>query len=141
MNLTALETALRFFLLKANNQTFTAPDDNVADAPVNYMTKYVSLGDLIKAYNAKLAQAEIAKYKVDDRPVHIRDSLAHGRLVAPLKDVPLTLWKFGRQSGGRVPIEFHDVLTKEWLEETWKYIDQQKSLVVECSKKRGYLVS
>jgi hypothetical protein len=141
MNLTALESALRFFLLKANNQTFTAPTDNAADAPVNYMTKYVFLRDLINAYNGKLTAAELAKYKVDDKPERIRDALAHGRLVAPLKDVPLTLWKFGRQSSGRVPIEFHDVLTKEWLEETWKYVDQQKTLVVTCSKERGYPIS
>jgi hypothetical protein len=100
-NLAALESSLRFFLLKANDQTFIVPKTEDADAPINYITKYISLGALIKGYNDELTESERATYLVSDDPVRIRDSLAHGRLVAPGNTFPVTLWKFGQDKGGQ----------------------------------------
>jgi hypothetical protein len=57
-NLAALESSLRFFLLKVNGQTFSAPKAGDVDAPVNYITKYASLGGLIKKYNGALTNRE-----------------------------------------------------------------------------------
>jgi hypothetical protein len=138
-NLAALESSLRFFLLKVNGQTFSAPKAGDVDAPVNYITKYASLGGLIKKYNGALTPTESA-YKITDRSVRIRDALAHGRLVAPANDYPLTLWKFGEEQSGRVPVAY-EVLTVDWLDKTWKMINREKELVDACSKQRGYPIT
>jgi len=39
MNLTALESSLRFFLLKANGETFAAPKPGDADVPLTHIEK------------------------------------------------------------------------------------------------------
>jgi hypothetical protein len=80
-----------------------------------------------------------AAFSIDDKPLRIRDALAHGRLVAPTKEYPLTLWKFGREVSGRIPIEFNEVLTSDWLEKAWKMINQQKDRVDACSNDRPVL--
>jgi hypothetical protein len=52
---------------------------------------------------------------------------------------PFELWKFGRaNSDGKMPVEFSEVLTAEWLKEKWLLIDAECKKVVECSKARGY---
>jgi hypothetical protein len=128
------------FLLKANNQIFASPKQGDVDAAQNYMTKFINMSELIKYYHNKLTEQEHDKYSLNDKPVRIRNAFAHGRLVAPTKDLPWTLWKFGRtQKSGRVLIEFNEVLTTEWLENTWKMIGEQKERVDACSAGRGYL--
>jgi hypothetical protein len=140
MNLAALESSLRFFLLKANGQVFSSPTPSDTDAPINYITKFASLGGLIKEYNEALKSSEGA-YKITDEAVRIRDALAHGRLVAPANGFPVTLWKFGAERSGRVPIEYNDVLTVDWLDNAWKLINKQRVLVDECSKHRNYPIT
>jgi hypothetical protein len=51
------------------------------------------------------------------------------------------LCKFGKVKSGRVPTEYNQVLTIEWLDETWKKILQQKELVDACSKQRDYPIN
>jgi len=92
-------------------------------------------------YNAILNAEECDSFALDDSSVRVRDALAHGRLTSPAREFPLTLWKFGRVKSGRVPIEYNQVLTIEWLDETWKKIHRQKELVDACSKRRGYPIS
>ena len=140
-NLAALESALRFLLLKANKETFTSPKPEDTDAPVNHITNFKSLSWLIKEYNSKLDSSESTQFALDEEFVRIRDALAHGRLVAPMNNYPLTLWKFGPPKSGRVSIEYNEVLTVDWLDKTWKMINQQKELVTACSKKRGYPIT
>jgi hypothetical protein len=106
MNLTALESSLRFFLLKANGETFVAPKPGDADVPLTHMTNFASLGWLITEYNAKLNAEESEGFALDESSVHVRDALAHGRLTSPSREFPLTLWKFGRVKSGHVPIEY-----------------------------------
>ena len=43
-----------------------------------------------------------------------------------MNNYPLTLWKFGPPKSGRVSIEYNEVLTVDWLDKTWKMINQQK---------------
>jgi hypothetical protein len=99
------------------------------------------LGWLIKEHNGKLDLAESAAFSIDDGSVRIRDALAHGRLVAPTKEFPSTLWKFGRVVAGCVPIEYDQVLTTDWLEKTWKTVNQQKERVDACSRRRRYPIT
>jgi hypothetical protein len=141
MNVAALETSLRFFLLKANNENFTAPKSGETETPLTHMTNFASLSWLITEYNAKLNGEERPSFALDESSVRVRDALAHGRLTAPAKEFPLTLWKFGRVKSGRVPIEYNQVLAIEWLDETWKKIHRQKELVDECCKQRGYPIN
>ena len=141
MNLTALESSLRFVLLKANKETFTAPKAEDAEVPLSHITNYASLGWLISEYNDKLSQAEAAEFSIGNESERVRDALAHGRLVAPTKEFPLALWKFGKVQSGRVPIEFNQILTMEWLDQTWKAINEQKEKVDACSKQRGYPIT
>jgi hypothetical protein len=141
MNLAALESALRFVLLKANKETFTSPKPKDADAPLSQITNFASLGWLIKEYNGKLDPSESTQFALDNESARIRDALAHGRLVAPTNEFPLTLWKFGPVKSGRVPIEYNEVLTVDWLDKTWEMINQQKELVTACSKQRGYPIT
>src|ERR1700730_3270294 len=109
-NLHALETVIRYFLLKANGQALDFPEPGANDTSITYLTDYRSLGGLVRLYNEKLTDAE-ARYMVDlEAVLKIRDAFAHGRLVTT-SELPATLWKFGEPINGRVPIEFCEVLT------------------------------
>jgi hypothetical protein len=135
-NLQALETVLRFFLLTVNGQAKEFPKPGAKDTVINYLTDYRSLGNLMMLYNEKLNEKE-TEYAVDiESVVLIRDAFAHGRLVT-VSDLPATLWKFGQPTNGRVPIEFSQVLTLNWLTEKSKFIDDQREKVVACYKARG----
>ncbi len=112
-NLQALETVLRIFLLKATDQNAEFPKLGSADASINYLTAYKSLGPLIRLYNEKLTDAE-QKYAIDLNVVKIRDAFAHGRLVT-MTELPYTLWKFGEALNTRVTVDFCEVLTADWL--------------------------
>jgi hypothetical protein len=72
--------------------------------------------------------------------VTIRDALAHGRLLTSTsaQEPPYHLWKFGRAKDGRVPIEFCEQLTLDWLTSKSSMIEKQKEKVVNCFKGRGY---
>jgi hypothetical protein len=105
--------------LKANGQASDFPKKGEKDTSITYLTDYRSLRGLIRLYNEKLTDAE-AHYMVDIEAVlKIRDAFAHGRLVTT-GELPATLWKFGEPVNGRVPIEFCEVLTLDYLTKTWK---------------------
>ena len=76
-NLQALETVLRYFLLRLRKQDPQFPKVGDQDAKKTYLTRYLSLGKIIKKYNRVLA-ADEGKFKVDLAVVHIRDAFAHG---------------------------------------------------------------
>jgi hypothetical protein len=136
-NLQALETVLRYFLLKENGQPPDFPKPGARDTSINYLTDYRSLRTLIRLYNEKLSSGE-TQYAVDPEAVlKIRDAFAHGRLVTT-SELPVTLWKFGEPINGRVPIEFCEVLTPDYLTKTWKMIDNERGKVVDCFKARKY---
>jgi hypothetical protein len=78
--------------------------------PVNAMTSYASLGQLIAAYN------ETANTPVAPSFVTLRDTLAHGRvLCADQSWVNLSLMKFSRPDGGNVTVETRYDLTLAWM--------------------------
>jgi hypothetical protein len=135
-NLQALETVLRYFLAKANGEDIQFPKVGDKLVKLNYLTRFISLGKLIKTFNEGLADAE-KQFEVDADVVHIRDAIAHGRLVTT-KELPFRLWKFGAHKGGDVEIEFSEELTADWLKKTAATIDQQKQKVLDRFKARGY---
>jgi hypothetical protein len=135
-NLQALETVLRRFLMQVNGERMEFPKPGDSDAAETQLTGYLFLGRLVSRFNANLKDPEKG-FSVDEGVVDIRDAFAHGRLVT-YDEFPAWLWKFGVAKDGRVPVEFCEELTVEWLTEKSNWIDRQKQNVVDCYKARGY---
>lgn len=140
-NLAALESSLRFFMLKLRGQAFHVPKPGDADAPLNWMTKWVSLADLIKKYNGELTDIERLEFSITQEVTDIRDGLAHGRLHSPELALPWTLTKFGQQKEGRVPIILNQKMTIDWLDNAYKLVGEHKRRVDACSKRRGFSIT
>jgi hypothetical protein len=139
LNLQALESLLRGFLVEKYGQCSAFPKMGDKVACRSYLTNFVSLGDLIKDYHRCLEDHE-RKHRIDESVVLIRDALAHGRLFVRGNDPkpPYELWKFGMANEGKMPVEFSETLTQDWLKSMWLLIDGECQKVVECSKGRGY---
>ena len=136
-NFHALEFSLRVFLCEANGEQFNFPTIQVSRLPKTHLTNYDSLGKLIDAYNGLLTPRESA-YATDPAIVKIRDAIAHGRLMSTSMTFPVTLYKFGKEQAGEVPLEFAEVLSETWFENNRRFIFAQISRVLECAKGRGY---
>jgi hypothetical protein len=135
-NLQALETVLRYFLLRLYKQEVHFPKIGDMEAKKTYLTRFMSLGTLIKNYNKALDEVE-KQFKVDREVVRIRDAFAHGRLLTT-KELPARLWKFGGSKNDLVNIEFCEELTVEWLKGKSNMIDCERQKVVDCFNARGY---
>jgi hypothetical protein len=135
-NLQALETVLRYFLAKLHNEVVEFPKAGDKTVKLTYLTRHTSLGKLIRSFNESLGDEE-KKFEVDSQVVHIRDAVAHGRLVTT-KELPFRLWKFGPRKNGHVEIEFSEELTADWLKNTTAMIDLEKQKVLDCFNARGY---
>lgn len=135
-NLLALETCLRYFLLKLHKQDPQFPKPGDRDAKKTYMTRQLSLGKIIKNYNQALRKDE-TKFKIGPEPLLIRDAIAHGRLLTT-SELPVRLWKFSGGKKGRVNIDVSEELTVEWMKGKAAMIEHEKNKVVECFKARGY---
>lgn len=78
--------------------------------PENALTSYLSLGQLIDAYNGT------ANKPIDRSLIGLRDTLAHGRVLA--KDFAsqhFVLTKFTRPDGNGVGVETRYELTFDWM--------------------------
>lgn len=140
-NLTALESSLRFFLLKVDKQKFRVPKQGDVDAPLSWMTRWVSLGDLIKRYNGELTAKERENFLITQESVNLRDAIAHGRIHSPELKFPWTITKFGKQKEGRVLIDLHEQMTIEWLDKAYKLVGEHKNKVDACSKGRSFSIT
>jgi len=137
-NLQALETSLRFFLGHHYGQHLEFPKPGEMTARQNYLTSFASLGELIEGFNKSLKPDE-ANSEIGFEAVRVRDALAHGRLFVPDPPTwPATLWKFGKIKDGKMPVEFCEKLTVEWMTDQYVKIQKQQQIVVDCSKSRGY---
>lgn len=137
MNLQALETVLRYFLLRLYRQDPQFPQAGDNDASETALTNYVSLDYLIDQYNKALTETE-RQFTVNPEVVKIRDAISHGRLLAVLRQPPYRLWKFGKPKDHRVPVEFCEELTVEWLRAKSDMIFAEKEKVLVCFNVRGY---
>ena len=88
-NLQALETVLRYFLGKLRNEAMEFPKVGDQTVKFSYLTRRTSLGKSIRTFNEALAEPE-KQFEVDIGVVHIRDAIAHGRLVTTT-ELPLRL--------------------------------------------------
>jgi hypothetical protein len=135
-NLQALETVLRFFLarLKKEEVAFPKPGDRLVK--LTELTRYTPLSELVKSYNNALAQEE-KQFEVDKEVIHIRNAIAHGRVVTT-KELPFRLWKFGAHKKGEVEIDFCEELTLDWLKSKSALIDREKEKVIDCFNARDF---
>jgi hypothetical protein len=133
---TAPPTAAPTIATELHNEVVEFPKVGDKTVKMTYLTRHTSLGKLIKAFNESLREEE-KQFEVDTAVVHIRDAIAHGRLVAT-KTLPFRLWKFGPHKGENVEIEFSEELTTEWLKSTTAMIDGEKQKVLDCFNARGY---
>ena len=136
-NLHSLELLLRVFLCEVNGESIEFPGLMTGTVPETHLTNYMSLGQLIDAYNSTLSRSE-KLLSVDLSVVKIRDAVAHGRLSSPSPTFPLTLCKFGNPKGGVVPIELIEVISGKWLDENRQLIRDQMNKILQCAKARGY---
>ena len=123
--------------MEVHGEKMQFPSLGDTEAIENYLTNYLTLGNLVRKFNNKLEGIEKEKFAVDCTVVDFRDSFAHGRLVTA-SEFPATLWKFGVAKDGRVPVEFCRELTVEWLKEKSNWIEREKQKVVDCFKARHY---
>ena len=135
-NLAALETVLRYFMLRVKQQELHFPLPGDRTARTTYLTRSIALQNLIQNYNGVLEEAE-SKYRVDKEVVRIRNAFAHGRLLT-YTVIPARLWNFIGSKKGHMEIEFSEELTAEWLKATWLKIDAERQKVVDCFNARKY---
>lgn len=135
-NLQALETVLRYFLLKLRGQKAEFPEAGDKLAKKTYLTRSLSLDKLIRNYNSNLSKTE-SKFAVNKEVVTIRNAFAHGRLLT-VGELPGRLWNFSGSEHGHVAVEFSEELTVEWMKKTAAMIEAEKNKVLDCFKTRGY---
>jgi hypothetical protein len=117
-NLWSLEWMLRNVLYRLEHPPHTSMGQskplftaNVGDKlPVNALTSYASLGELIDAYN------KTAPVPIDLSLVTLRDTLAHGRvLCADPVWANLVLAKMSRPVNGTVAVETFYDMSIDWI--------------------------
>jgi hypothetical protein len=140
MNLQAIETAIRAFLECRDERALNFPKPGETEVDETWLTKFFYFGPLVKEYNNSLNTAfEREHCALDDRIVDLRNAFAHGRLFTDFERFPARLWKFGtRNSNGRIPIEFSELLTPEWLLKNHNFVAREYDKVLRCFKHRKY---
>lgn len=123
-NLHVLEYFLRAYLYEHEGDSFDAlpagldwynvqPGDEL---PLNALTSYETLGQLIDRYNS-IVNGRAPAHMVDRSIVDVRDSIAHGRVSGPLHSPHMVLLKFDRPQGKVSRVAVAQRLTPEWLED------------------------
>ncbi len=124
-NFHSLELCLRVFLNRLPNahpmgiphgkNIYAMPIGT--ELPVNDLTNYESLGQLIERYNCEVVRRKLGK-QINKELVATRDALAHGRVssdVSTDNSAPMRLIKFSKPAQGKTKIEFNAVLDTAWF--------------------------
>lgn len=105
------------------------------------LTNYLSLGDILKKYNALDCLTEREKVDFKDI-VDLRDALAHGRVWKPSEaedDAPYFLTKFGKPKNGKVQITFHVPMSRAWFSTQGNLINKAMVAVHTAQNRLGSL--
>ena len=125
VNLHSLEFILRLFLHNVDKKRYgtSPPQVGLNEIKVgvkiveNYYTNYANLGELIKSYNNLIKKLEKAELIIDEKPVLLRDALAHGKVIYQRPEPPPRLYKFGKPTKSGVPVIDIIDFTDAWLQE------------------------
>jgi hypothetical protein len=121
-NLHSLEFVVRAYLYANRSQphtdleygknlnTLTLGDE----VPINAMTDYSTLGQLIDRYN-DLVKTTHPDLQIDRSVIDIRDAIAHGRVSSDRPDADLVLLKFEKPVENITTVSFREDLSPEWL--------------------------
>lgn len=140
MNLQAIDTAIRAFLECRDGRALSFPRPGETEIEETWLTKFVYFGPLVKEFNGSLHTAfERANYALDEKVIDLRNAFAHGRLFTDFEKFPARLWKFGNRNGkGKIPVEFCELLTPEWLLKNHNFAAREYGKVLRCFKHRKY---
>ncbi|MBZ5588596.1 MAG: hypothetical protein LAO05_08535 [Acidobacteriia bacterium] len=83
--------------------------------PENPITNYDSFGDVIRKVN-ELLEAHAKPERIDPSLAHLRDAIAHGRVLASHPTGPFSLVKFSKPKAGVVKVTVAEQLTLPWLD-------------------------
>ena len=125
VNLHSLEFILRLFLHNVDKKRYGTSPPQVglneikvgAKVVENYYTNYANLGELIKSYNNLIKKLEKAELIIDEKPVLLRDALAHGKVIYQRPEPPPRLYKFGKSTKSGVSVIDIIDFTDAWLQE------------------------
>lgn len=128
-NFQSLEFMLRGFLhrlpnapalgLPSGTDIYTKPVGT--QLPVNDITSYESLGQLISRYNRETVKLACGKV-IDITLVNLRDALAHGRTSMEASGDIIRLLKFDKPQHGKVRIAFNEEMNRSWFERNNKRV-------------------
>ena len=139
-NLQSLEFVLRLFLYESvGPQTPSLRLDQLSvgnTVPVNPLTSYDSLGDLVLKVNQRLQALGLPDH-IDASLVDLRDSIAHGRLAALQPTGPFKLLKFSRPKAGTVQVTAAVDLTPAWAAQQVKRTFEELNKVVRLARSLG----
>jgi len=108
--------------------------------PLNHLTSWANLGDLVAAFNA--GQRARGSPSIDEGIVELRHALAHGRITQKKMESAYLLVRFGKPVGDHVAVESIQTVTLEWLESqvrrtseagliVWSRIEDQRLAVAQ----------
>ncbi len=119
VNLHSLEFALRSFLWNHQNSTDLKNRHNTIlqlkvgqEVPADAFSNYDTLNELIKKFNEIVRQVD-SKFSLDQSIVDLRDALAHGRIWAEDRQLPMQLVKFAKENKGMVKVTHVELINDE----------------------------
>lgn len=143
-NLLSLEFLLRVFLFNSEGKVSGGSCRPISLhsleagqlAPVNALTNYDSLGQLIDKFNHFVKQNSAEELCINKAQlVDLRDALAHGRAFTDRPAPPFRLLKFAKPRGEKVEVTFSALMTKEWFVNQAGYILQAMKSVQEAGNR------
>ncbi|MHB8087422.1 MAG: hypothetical protein ACYDH2_04155 [Anaerolineaceae bacterium] len=144
VNFQALEFALRLFLYEifneSNGNTITLSQltkSTVGESfPLNSLTNYDTLFELIKKANKELSRHHI-NIRIDETIVDIRDAIAHGRVLSLKEDGPVSIIKFSKPIGNLTKVTFCSKLENDWFKEQNIRINIELQKIIKISRLLG----
>jgi hypothetical protein len=143
-NLQSLEFALR--LVRYEFESAVGPPIGVplgtgsltvgAWVPETSLTDYDTLKQVIRKVNSILKSRGL-RDRVDESLVDLRDALAHGRVMADVRQGPFHIFKFSKPRCGKVQVTVSIEMTPDWLAQQIKRTADELRKVVEVGRALG----
>ncbi len=141
VNLQSLEFSIRLILNELQSVTETIKSQKVDFMkikvgewiPENYYTNYDTLGNLIKKLNTELEIRSLPE-RVDESIVELRDTIAHGRVLALNPEGPYRILRFSRPKDNKVKVVESVYITQDWLSHQIGRSESEVRRVIKISK-------
>jgi len=140
-NLHSLETLLRVFLAEHNKECEPVVNfDSLAVGHcvrVNSLTNYDTLGKLVDKYN-EAVKSKCSEDALGSTVVHLRDMIAHGRVLGRSPSLPYTLYKFGHPADDRVLVVASETMDECWFKAKIDFVFREIRKVADAAKTMGF---